>query len=681
MADPRSAGGLAEALGVPEAPLRLVLDTLLNPLILLTAVRDESGRVVDFVFADANDAACAFNRRSREDLVGTRLSEIHPAVRATGLFADYVHVVETGEPLAYDDWSYPQDLLAGEQRWYDVRAVAVGDGLLQTWRDVTHQHVGQQALISLDAAAIGMALVRPDGSFLNVNPAMCRMLGYSREELERLSFQQITHPEDLPRGLADVQRLVRGEATSFRERKRYLRKDGSTVWADLTGAVTRGDDGVLTGFVAQLIDVTPEVDLLEALQRSARQFQALAENATDVVYQTDTHGTIRWISPSVRQVLGWDPELLVGTAALSLIAAEDLPAVQKVRDELYHSGQPARLRVRFRTVDGGLRQASALARPIRDPAGAITGATVGLRDITEEVAAEEALARSEEQFRRAMDSAPQGMAITDGAGVVERANPALAHLLGHDPDDLVGHRLGEFLNPGAPAPGPLDRHMAGCRQAPARHEHRFTVADEDVWVDHLVSPLTETGDAARQYVHQLVDQTGTHVLRKQLEYRATHDDLTGLSNRGDLLTRLRERMDQPPSEHRTLGVVFCDVDNLKPINDRFGHPAGDAVLAAVASRLQAAVRDADLVGRFGGDEFLVVLNGIPEAEDLGEVAAKLLAAVRGTVVHADESISLSVSLGAVLAGSDDDPDTVLRRADEALYRAKQSGRDRVVIGD
>ncbi|MEI6449362.1 MAG: PAS domain S-box protein [Actinomycetes bacterium] len=122
-----------------ESRVRATLDSMFDPHVVLEAVRDEAGTIVDFVFTDANAAACELNGLPYEELVGTPLLGLHPAAGSSALLKLYARVVETGAPLILDDWSYPQDLLGGDLRRYDVRAVRLGDGLSQTWRDVTER--------------------------------------------------------------------------------------------------------------------------------------------------------------------------------------------------------------------------------------------------------------------------------------------------------------------------------------------------------------------------------------------------------------------------------------------------------------------------------------------------------------------------------------------------------------
>lgn len=119
--------------------LRATLDSLLDPHVVLRAVRDASGHITDFLFVEANDAACTYNRLPRAQYVGRRLLDLLPAHTATGLLALYRRVVETGQPLALDDYRYPHDIFE-EPRYYDIRAVGLGDELSYTWRDVTDRH-------------------------------------------------------------------------------------------------------------------------------------------------------------------------------------------------------------------------------------------------------------------------------------------------------------------------------------------------------------------------------------------------------------------------------------------------------------------------------------------------------------------------------------------------------------
>lgn len=197
--------------------------------------------------------------------------------------------------------------------------------------------------------------------------------------------------------------------------------------------------------------------------------------------------------------------------------------------------------------------------------------------------------------------------------------------------------------------------------------------------DYLTKPCDPEELKARlrtgQRILQLEDQLVT--AREEMRFKATHDPLTTLWNRGKIL----ESLDQTLQIRHPSAVLLCDVDHFKGINDTHGHLAGDAVLREIAHRLRRAVRQDDAIGRYGGEEFLVLLTGCDE-RSLLERAEQLRAKVADTGFNIEgDSISVTVSIGAIFASGDEprqSSEAILRRADEALYLAKQNGRNRVV---
>ena len=170
--------------------------------------------------------------------------------------------------------------------------------------------------------------------------------------------------------------------------------------------------------------------------------------------------------------------------------------------------------------------------------------------------------------------------------------------------------------------------------------------------------------------------------REEMRFNATHDGLTHLLNRTAIIQRLRDELDKVRDVGREFSVVICDVDHFKRINDTYGHPVGDEVLREVAIRLKKSVRVADAVGRFGGEEFLFVLEGCtaPGLEHLTEVICE---GIRSTPIMTSAGpVHVSISAGALHLGSAEDglsADRVLQKVDAALYDAKRGGRDRFVV--
>ena len=273
---------------------------------------------------------------------------------------------------------------------------------------------------------------------------------------------------------------------------------------------------------------------------------------------------------------------------------------------------------------------------------------------------------SRERFRHAFDDAPIGMALTGLDGVVERANAALCGRIGADP---AGRPLAELV----------DADDLGGRPFPADGgEIEVRYAKTAAWGLWHHSLLTGRDGRPEAWISHCIDVSKRRFAEDELSWQANHDALTGLPNRELFLARLSGSLG---SEGR-VAVLLVDLDDFKVVNDSLGHGAGDRLLSGVAERLCRVLRPGDVIARFGGDEFTVLLPGITsEAYALG-VARRLAEALREPLVLDGERRYVTASVGVSFsAPSEHDPHALLRDADAAMYRAKEMGKSRCEVFD
>lgn len=315
--------------------------------------------------------------------------------------------------------------------------------------------------LAMDASAIGMCLVAPDGTFMRVNPALCAMLGRSQESLLTATWQQLTHPDDVDIDQSLVNEVLTGRRDSYRLVKRYLRPDGSVVWGDLSVACIRTSDGDVEQFISQIVDITVAQQVHQQLETAEARFRLLAENASDLVIFADLAGRVQWVSPSTEQTLGWSSDGVLGTSMSALLehagdhraagATEGFDGTSVLPD---HAEVESAVVVPLTTSDGRLRWFSGQQRPMTSAEGKPIGMVLGLRDVTELVEARAASEEREERRRAMLDSLldPHVLieAVRDDAGNIVDfeyldANRAACDYVNLRKDQLIGMRLLELL--------------------------------------------------------------------------------------------------------------------------------------------------------------------------------------------------------------------------------------------
>jgi PAS domain S-box-containing protein len=583
---PPTVGGTLQA---SERRFRLLLEHTSDAVVILAA---------DGLVLELNARACALLGVDPSAMPG---APAHPDACTTMGGKDE----RWGEPLRLTGpWTAAEGLVEGmvlrrdgSARAVEIRSVRLDGGqMLAILRDNTQRRRQEEELHesrasfggAFDNAPIGMALVAPDGRWLEVNGALCAILGYDAWELQRLRFQDLTHPDDLASSLAAMEALAAGRTDGCQVEKRYLRSDGGVVWALLNASIVRRADGEASYFVTQIQDITERKRTEQVLRR-----QALVVNALhDAVIVIDYVGRITDWNPAATHVFGYPRAVALGRSAAFLLADERDAGgeiARVLRQAERWSGELA-----FRGDEGRTGLCEVTVVSLGEGDARQQAYVVVARDVTQRRATEQALRASEERARALIEHARDIVAVLAADGTVLYESPAVERVLGFRPEEMVGRSGYDFVHPDDAA-GIRSRlaEIVADRRRVASLEYRCRTR-EGTWrslegrawnlVDH---------EAVGGIVMHVRDVTEARQLEAQLRQAQKLEAI------GQLAAGIAHEINTPTQyvgdNVRFLDGAFADLLALLRRHEAARRELGrHPELAALAAELEAATRGADL---------------------------------------------------------------------------------------
>ena len=464
--------------------------------------------------------------------------------------------------------------------------------------------------------------------------------------------------------------LAKGE--DFALSLRLLRHDGQKAWVEAQGWRV-GESGA---FLCSFSDVTgPRMREMGARSESER-FRLLGDNLPVSIAYYDRPGLVcRYANRLYAHTFGHDARQLIGMPLADVIGPAAVADVLPQFERLLRERQVVSYERALHQPDGAVRHLEVHLLPhLAREQGEIFGVFVLISDITKFRVAERAARQSEERLNKFMQASAEGM-VFHKDGRITDANPPLLQLLGCGLDEARGRSLLEFA-----APEQRER-LAAAMASGADITHETTLMQRDgARIPVELNLRTMLYQAERLRMAIVRDLRERLAAQARIHFLAHHDPLTGLPNRGTFLEQAEQAFERARAEGLRVALLFVDIDHFKRVNDSLGHLAGDAMLKTVATRITDTLRVTDLVGRFAGDEFVVLLGGNPEQEAIEEVARKLLVAIEQPMSLDGPSISVTPSIGiAIFPAHSADPAELLKQADTAMYHAKSRGRARYLF--
>lgn len=528
-----------------------------------------------------------------------------------------------------------------------------------------------------DQSIVGLAITSPEKGWVEVNDALCATLGYTRDELTRLTWAELTHPDDLAPDLAQFNRMLAGEISSYAMDKRFIHKDGHVVHTRLAASHVRKPDGSIDYVVAMVEDISErkrsEMALLQEKQLSEDILSALP----GVFYLFDTSGRmLRW-NRALSQIIGYSDAELASMKASVFFEGDDRLRVEAAIQRVFTDGQ-ADVEADCVTRDG--RRLSYYFTGQRSTFGGHTYLLgVGI-DISELRLARQALETERTHLHTLVSTIPDLIWLKDVDGTYLSCNQAFERFFGAAERDIVGKTDHDFVSQEL-----ADFFRAHDRAAMAageatRNEEWITYASDGrrVLLETTKVPMRTSDGRILGVLGIGHDITERKAHQKQLEHMAHFDVLTGLPNRVLLADRLQQALAQALRRKTMLAVAYLDLDSFKAINDRHGHETGDHLLTALSGHMKQALREGDTLARLGGDEFVAIFLDLPSVEAAVPMLLRLLAAAGEVVYENGNALHVSASLGVTFFPQAEpiEADQLLRQADQAMYQAKQMGKNR-----
>ncbi|KOR30290.1 hypothetical protein TI04_06435 [Achromatium sp. WMS2] len=572
--------------------------------------------------------------------------------------------------------------------------------------------------IIFQQAAIGMAKVSLDGLFIDVNQKLCAMVGYTQEELQHKTFQDITYAPDLDADIAYIEKMLSKVIDTYSMEKRYICKNGSLLWVALTVSLVCLPSGEPEFFISIIEDIQQRKLTEQQLESSQKRLQAVLDASIDgfwVIRASDAK--LMEVNDVYCKLSGYSRVELLGMCISDLECNEKPGDVARHMQKVIEEGGdvfvtkhrrknneiwPVEVTVTYSDIDGGrffvvLRDASSeylhhellnlqvqLAELMRrgsikdlslaalDKAEVLTASSIGffhLIDSTEEyIKLQVWSTQTIQNFCSAIgleahypisQAGVWGDCVRQRQTVIHNDYKGLTHKQGLPP----GHPgiVREIVVPIIRNDKILAILGVGNKQVD------YTAADANI--------LQSIGNVLFDYIEHKTS-------REHIEFLAYYDALTHLPNRVLLHDRLKHAIHKSMRGRESLGVAYLDLDGFKPVNDLYGHAVGDSFLIAFAERITNSLRSGDTMARLGGDEFAIILPDLASVGDAEQILWRLLEILAEPFFIQKHKIVVGASIGLTVYPLDDSsPEDLLVHADQAMYQAKWHGKNTVCIYD
>lgn len=543
----------------------------------------------------------------------------------------------------------------------------------QVQRQLEASEKRQRAIFEAEPDA--MLISDEQGMIVMANWQAGMLLNYTTDELVGRSIEQL-----VPEPFRAMHRLHYQRYTTAPQArpmgshgKAFMaqRKDGSQVAVEISLSPIATDEGLL--FASALRDVTERKRAEEELRASEARFRRMADCTPVMIWTTDAKGTPTFNNRAWLNFVGMDAgNINFHEDWLKTIHPDDIGKLLTAYENAVDPNTLITLEYRLRRWDGKWRWVLDSGTPLCDEHGELTGYIGSAIDISERKQAEIELRIAAVAFE-----AQEAIVITDSDNVILRVNRAFSESTGYSAEEAVGNKI-NLLRSG--------RHDAAFYDAMWETIRRTGSWQGEIWdrrKNGEIYPkwltITAIADAAGSVTHYVGIQTDISERKaeeEQMRNLAYYDALTQLPNRRLLCERIEHGIRRAVRENRQMAVLILDLDRFKPVNDQYGHLAGDELLQQVAARLTARLREVDTVARLGGDEFTVLLESISEAGDAGSLAEAIVEALRRPFqVCGNIEVAIGASVGIALypqhGGS---YEVLMEKADAALYQAKTAGR-------
>jgi diguanylate cyclase (GGDEF)-like protein/PAS domain S-box-containing protein len=423
-------------------------------------------------------------------------------------------------------------------------------------------------------------------------------------------------------------------------------------------------------YLCTLHDVTT-TRLTELSARArADQFQLLADNVPVLISSFEA-GSFRCLFANklYAHTFGFDEHSVIGCTFAEIIGPDAAEAIQPYVDYVLFEHKATSYERELRAPDGTRHWLEVNLIPHVGLDGTLLAAFVLITDITKHRLAEQSVRESEERLGKFMQASVEGI-LFHKQGYITDANPPLCELVGFTLDELLGRYVLDFV------PADQVSKVATIMEAGEETSYESVILHKDgrrMPIEFIVRTIERHGERMRMSIVR--DIRDRHAAQAHIHHMAHHDVLTGLPNRVSLMEHLGHMIATARRNDSQVALLFIDLDHFKRVNDSLGHLVGDTLLQTLARRITETLRTTDVVARFGGDEFIVLLPRTLQRMDVEEVAQKLLAAIEVPVNADGRLISVTPSIGVSMFPHDGETaDDLIKNADTAMYLAKSRGR-------